>query len=159
MHTSRQAHPRAWQVAYWNELTSFFERVKETDASLLSLCWGAMASLYYFHKVLMWLRLHPAQHHPDPLLPQVPKYITPRKQFGVFPHANLAPTNILMQAPRPSAAPPPRARSHRRARAAIAARDAQHCAARAAPLVQRGTRDVEPACAGCRPGPCRDPRR
>jgi hypothetical protein len=28
---------------------------------------------------------------------QVPKYITERKQFGVFPHANLAPTNLLMQ--------------------------------------------------------------
>ena len=135
MHTGRQAHPRAWQVAYWNELTSFFERVKETDASLLSLCWGAMASLYYFHKVLMWLRLHPAQHHPDPLLPQVPKYITPRKQFGVFPHANLAPTNILMQAPRPSAAPPPRARTHRRARRAALC--GTRSAARAARHVQR----------------------
>jgi len=65
------------EVAYWNELKSFFERVRETDASLLSLCWGAMASLYYFH--------------------QVPKYITPRKQFGVYSHANLEPTNILMQ--------------------------------------------------------------
>jgi homoserine O-succinyltransferase len=45
------------QVAYWKELQSFFERVRETDAALLSLCWGAMASLYHFHKVCHGERL------------------------------------------------------------------------------------------------------
>ena len=47
----RHAISPALQVGYWKELEAFFERVRETDAALLTLCWGAMASLYHFHKV------------------------------------------------------------------------------------------------------------
>ncbi|EKX38007.1 hypothetical protein GUITHDRAFT_77569 [Guillardia theta CCMP2712] len=54
------------QVAYWKELQDFFEDVRKMDAGILSLCWGAMASLWHFHGVK--------------------KHITPRKVFGVFDH-------------------------------------------------------------------------
>jgi len=63
------------QVSYWKELQGFFDRVVATDAAMLTLCWGAMASLYHFHKV--------------------PKYVVNRKQFGVFTHKNLDPTSPL----------------------------------------------------------------
>ena len=65
------------KVSYWSELQNFFRHVEETRTPLYALCWGAMAALYHFH--------------------QVPKYITPRKEFGVFPHQNLCPTHLLMQ--------------------------------------------------------------
>jgi homoserine O-succinyltransferase len=66
------------QVAYWSELQQFFEFIRAQDAGMLSLCWGAMASLYHFH--------------------DVPKHITKQKEFGVFPHQVLSPSHILAQA-------------------------------------------------------------
>ncbi|KAJ1474605.1 homoserine O-succinyltransferase-domain-containing protein, partial [Baffinella frigidus] len=39
------------QVKYWGELCEFLDDVKAMDAGMLSLCWGAMATLYHFHAV------------------------------------------------------------------------------------------------------------
>ena len=55
------------QVSYWNELEEFFDRIRDMDAGMLSLCWGAMASLWHFHRI--------------------PKHLTMNKQFGVYQHA------------------------------------------------------------------------
>jgi homoserine O-succinyltransferase len=53
-------------VAYWDELKEIFEWIRATKASMFSICWGAMASIYHFHGV--------------------PKHVTAAKQFGVVPH-------------------------------------------------------------------------
>ena len=45
---------------------------------MLSLCWGAMASLWHFHGVK--------------------KHITPRKVFGVFDHKISSKDRMLVQA-------------------------------------------------------------
>jgi homoserine O-succinyltransferase len=87
-------------VNYWKDLQSFFQRAEETDAALLTLCWGAMAAVYHFHKVLfsnLFTNSFDTFHPNQASEPQVPKYLTPRKQFGVFPHNNLAPKCIMMQ--------------------------------------------------------------
>jgi len=64
------------KVGYWNELQEFFELVEKQEAGLLSLCWGAMASLYHFH--------------------QIPKHDVHPKLFGVFKHVVTRPTSIMM---------------------------------------------------------------
>ena len=66
------------QVQYWPELQEFFNFVRAQDAGLLSLCWGAMASIYHFHGI--------------------PKHTTPRKEFGVFKHQVLLEAHTLTQA-------------------------------------------------------------
>jgi homoserine O-succinyltransferase len=66
------------EVKYWGELQAFLDSVKEMDAGMLSLCWGAMATLWHFH--------------------QVPKHMTDRKQFGVFAHRISDAAHALVQA-------------------------------------------------------------
>jgi homoserine O-succinyltransferase len=63
------------EVRYWPEMQEFFEFIRAQDAGMLSLCWGAMASIYHFHGI--------------------PKHVTSRKEFGVFQHQVLKPTNVL----------------------------------------------------------------
>ncbi|NLM25308.1 MAG: homoserine O-succinyltransferase [Firmicutes bacterium] len=53
-------------VAYWQELTQIMEWSKKHVTSVLHICWGAQAGLYYHY--------------------QVPKYQLSAKQFGVFSH-------------------------------------------------------------------------
>ena len=66
------------QVKYWAELQEFFEFIRAQDAGMLSLCWGAMASIYHFHGI--------------------PKHITGRKEFGVFQHQVVDASHPLAQA-------------------------------------------------------------
>ncbi len=54
------------QVAYWNEISTIMDYLKKHCTSTLYLCWGAMASLYHFHKI--------------------PKISLPHKVFGIFAH-------------------------------------------------------------------------
>jgi homoserine O-succinyltransferase len=53
-------------VMYWDEMIEIFEWIRQTETSMLSICWGAMASLYHFHGV--------------------PKHVIAAKLSGVFPH-------------------------------------------------------------------------
>ncbi|MDD6056147.1 MAG: homoserine O-succinyltransferase [Helicobacter sp.] len=39
------------EVKYWSELTKIMDFLKSHCTSTLYLCWGAMAGLYYFHKI------------------------------------------------------------------------------------------------------------
>ncbi len=54
------------EVDYWNELCSIMEWSKSNVYSVLHICWGAQAGLYYHYGI--------------------PKYDLPKKMFGVFPH-------------------------------------------------------------------------
>ncbi|WP_276890891.1 homoserine O-succinyltransferase [Helicobacter japonicus] len=54
------------EVAYWSELVEIMAYLKNHCTSTLYLCWGAMAGLYYFHKI--------------------PKVSLNKKLFGVFAH-------------------------------------------------------------------------
>ncbi|TLD83541.1 homoserine O-succinyltransferase [Helicobacter sp. MIT 11-5569] len=54
------------EVKYWNELICIMDFLKTHCTSTLYLCWGAMAGLYYFHKI--------------------PKISLDSKLFGVFEH-------------------------------------------------------------------------
>lgn len=54
------------EVAYWSELVEIMAYLKNHCTSILYLCWGAMAGLYYFHKI--------------------PKVSLNKKLFGVFAH-------------------------------------------------------------------------
>ncbi len=54
------------EVDYWQELCSIMEWSKTHVFSVMHICWGAQAGLYYhFH---------------------IPKYILTKKMFGIFPH-------------------------------------------------------------------------
>ena len=44
-------HLQFEQVDYWGELENIFEWAKVSVHSLFGVCWGAMAMLYYFHKI------------------------------------------------------------------------------------------------------------
>ena len=55
------------QVDYWEELTKIMEWSKTHVYSTLHLCWGAFAGLYYHYGI--------------------PKYVLPKKVFGVFEHS------------------------------------------------------------------------
>eukprot|EP00658_Telonema_sp_P-2_P072441 TRINITY_DN6157_c0_g1_i6.p1 TRINITY_DN6157_c0_g1~~TRINITY_DN6157_c0_g1_i6.p1 ORF type:complete len:274 (+),score=54.09 TRINITY_DN6157_c0_g1_i6:169-990(+) len=55
------------EVAYWSEMESIFDWIEASGSGMYSICWGAMASLYHFHKV--------------------PKHLTASKQFGVYHHS------------------------------------------------------------------------
>uniref|UniRef100_A0A6U2A4Z6 Homoserine O-succinyltransferase n=1 Tax=Hemiselmis andersenii TaxID=464988 RepID=A0A6U2A4Z6_HEMAN len=65
------------EVGYWKELSAFMERVKDKREGLLSLCWGAMATLWYFH--------------------QIPKHMVSSKIFGLYKHDNMSPKAAMMQ--------------------------------------------------------------
>lgn len=54
------------EVAYWDELAQIMEWSKRNVTSVLHICWGAQAGLYYHYGI--------------------PKYPLPAKQFGVFTH-------------------------------------------------------------------------
>lgn len=58
------------EVAYWEELTQIMEWSKTHVTSVLHICWGAQAGLYYHYRV--------------------PKYQLPVKLFGVFSHYALS---------------------------------------------------------------------
>lgn len=52
------------QVNYWDEITEIFEWAKTNVTSTLFICWAAQAALNYYYGV--------------------PKYLLPKKMFGVF---------------------------------------------------------------------------
>ena len=52
------------QVNYWDEITEIFEWAKTNVTSTLFICWAAQAALNYYYGV--------------------PKYLLPKKKFGVF---------------------------------------------------------------------------
>ena len=54
------------EVTYWPELAQLMEWSKTHVKSVLHICWGAQAGLYYHYGV--------------------PKRPLPQKQFGIFPH-------------------------------------------------------------------------
>ena len=54
------------EVIYWDELCEIMEWTKKNVYSVMHLCWGAQAGLYYHYGV--------------------PKYSLSKKMFGVFPH-------------------------------------------------------------------------
>ena len=53
-------------VDYWNELCKIMEWSRRHVYSVLHICWGAQAGLYYHYGI--------------------PKYDLPQKMFGIFPH-------------------------------------------------------------------------
>ena len=54
------------EVDYWEELCEIFEWANDHVTSTLHLCWGAQAGLYYYYGL--------------------PKYMLPKKMFGVYKH-------------------------------------------------------------------------
>ena len=64
-------------VDYWNELCKIFAWSRKNVYSLLTICWGAQASLYYFY--------------------QIPKYTLPKKLSGIFRHRVLTPMHPLIR--------------------------------------------------------------
>ena len=56
------------EIDYWRELTNILEWAKTSVHSVFGVCWGAMAMLYYFHKI--------------------EKLILKKKYFGLFRHKN-----------------------------------------------------------------------
>ncbi|MDE6710695.1 MAG: homoserine O-succinyltransferase, partial [Oscillospiraceae bacterium] len=53
-------------VDYWSELCQIMEWSRHNVYSVLHICWGAQAGLYYHYGI--------------------PKYDLPQKMFGIFPH-------------------------------------------------------------------------
>lgn len=53
-------------VNYWNEISAIFDWARKHVTSTLYICWAAQAAMYHFYRI--------------------PKYILPRKVFGVFKH-------------------------------------------------------------------------
>ena len=56
------------EVDYWKELENILAWAKKSVHSVFGVCWGAMAMLYYFHKI--------------------DKLILKKKYFGLFRHKN-----------------------------------------------------------------------
>jgi len=54
------------QVTYWQELVTIMDWSLNHVTSVLHICWGAQAGLYYHYGI--------------------PKYPLPEKMFGIFPH-------------------------------------------------------------------------
>ncbi|MDE5740966.1 MAG: homoserine O-succinyltransferase [Oscillospiraceae bacterium] len=54
------------EVDYWSELCQIMEWSRRHVYSVLHICWGAQAGLYYHYGI--------------------PKYDLPQKMFGIFPH-------------------------------------------------------------------------
>lgn len=65
------------EVDFWNELCEIFAWSRKNVYSLLSICWGAQASLYYFYNI--------------------PKYTLPKKLSGIFRHRVLTPLHPLIR--------------------------------------------------------------
>ncbi len=61
------------EVTYWQEMRQIFDWTQTNVHSLMNVCWGAMAALYYFH--------------------DIPKHLLPRKAFGVYPQTILEPAS------------------------------------------------------------------
>lgn len=59
-------HMQFEEVAYWRELTEVMAWSKKNVRSVLHICWGAQAGLYYHYGIS--------------------KQTLPEKQFGIFPH-------------------------------------------------------------------------
>jgi homoserine O-succinyltransferase len=64
-------------VNYWEELTEIMEWTKQNVTSVLHICWGAQAALYYHYGI--------------------DKYELPKKCFGVYQHRILDPTIKLVR--------------------------------------------------------------
>lgn len=65
------------EVDYWPELCSIMEWSKKNVHSVLHICWGAQAGLYYHYGIQ--------------------KHALPRKLFGVFPHVADYPHSMLLR--------------------------------------------------------------
>ena len=65
------------EVRYWDELRRIFDWSLENVFCLFNLCWGGQAALYHFY--------------------DIPKYLLPKKRFGVFSHRVLDHTSLLMR--------------------------------------------------------------
>src|SRR5690625_390831 len=65
------------EVNYWEELTNIMEWSKENVTSVLHICWGAQAALYYHYGI--------------------EKYELPQKCFGIYRHSVADPTIKLVQ--------------------------------------------------------------
>ncbi len=57
------------EVTYWKELTQIFDWSRKHVTSSLFICWAAQAGMFHFYGV--------------------PKYLLPKKMFGVFRHYKL----------------------------------------------------------------------
>src|SRR5690625_4882370 len=65
------------EVNYWEELTEIMEWTKKNVTSVLHICWGAQAALYYHY--------------------DIDKYELPKKCFGIFEHHVSDPTIKLVR--------------------------------------------------------------
>lgn len=65
------------EVDYWDELCTIMEWSKKNVYSVMHICWGAQAGLYYHYGIK--------------------KYQTDKKIFGIFPHFCLDDTHPLMR--------------------------------------------------------------
>lgn len=65
------------QVDYWTELCRVMEWSKDKVYSVLHICWGAQAALYYHFKI--------------------PKYELPEKLSGIFQHRILYPAHPILR--------------------------------------------------------------
>lgn len=65
------------EVDYWNEMTEIMEWSKQNVYSVLYICWGAQAGLYYHHGI--------------------PKHPLPEKLSGIYNHTVLNPYHPLMR--------------------------------------------------------------
>lgn len=63
-------------VTYWDEMEKIFEWTKTNVHSTFSICWGAMAAVWHFHRVA--------------------KYPLAKKAFGVYRHRNLQPASVYL---------------------------------------------------------------
>lgn len=57
------------EVTYWDEMKQILDWTATNVHSTMSICWGAMAAIWHFHRV--------------------PKYVLNEKAFGVYRHHNL----------------------------------------------------------------------
>ncbi len=64
-------------VTYWEELTQVFNWTQTNVHSTMAICWGAQAAMHHWY--------------------DVPKHQLAQKAFGVFPHANLAPSSPYLR--------------------------------------------------------------
>lgn len=65
------------EVTYWKELQEIFDWAEKNVTSTLYICWAAQAGLY--HKF------------------GIPKYLLPKKMFGIFPHRILKPEEPIFK--------------------------------------------------------------
>lgn len=65
------------EVYYWKELTTIMDYASENVTSVMYICWGAQAGLYYHYGI--------------------PKYPLPEKMFGIFKHRVVKPGVELLR--------------------------------------------------------------